>query len=211
VRKRSGCFAVLASAVFSSACLRRALAVSPRCALTLSRRDAFALWAVWLQSNRRLCDPSLSDTPGTFAGAPRWRRGVCRDLAAQWVKDHLQQGRAIAAPPSDAFAIYEGRLRDLAVLRERHLELYAGHCETDLAINFAPRGALPAPRLGSSRACQSRRTPPDRTRGRLESLQFKNVEIAWLSRRVFCFIFRRGSGCLARLRGHAIRHPLGRA
>jgi len=165
---------VLASAVFSLgfacavplAAFRRhcrADAGPPRCFRTCWRGLA-------CQSNRWLCDPSLSDDAEHLRlGAALGCRGVCRDPRRAMgerpspAKGRGHRGRRL----SDAFAIYEGSLFAISLFFGSGISNLRRPLSTDFGDQFrCLRGALPAPPSRRLRgACQgAAATPPDRTR-----------------------------------------------
>ncbi|HUZ92050.1 MAG TPA: hypothetical protein VMU78_09150 [Methylocella sp.] len=108
---------VLASVVFSLgfACAVPLAAFAAISALTLSRRDAFALvGAIWLANQiAGFTILHYPMTPSTFAwGAALGAVALASALAALWVKDNLQLGGGplAAAAFLAAFAVYEGSL-----------------------------------------------------------------------------------------------------
>ncbi|MGA3341810.1 MAG: hypothetical protein ABSD11_14550 [Methylocella sp.] len=141
---------VLASAVFSLgfACAVPLAAFAAIAALTLSRRDAFALvGAVWLANQiAGFAIHHYPMTPSTFAwGAALGAVAFAATLAAQWVKDHLQQGGgAIAAAAFlTAFAIYEGSLFAISLFFGSGISNFTpAIVRRILAINFAAFAAL---------------------------------------------------------------------
>jgi hypothetical protein len=108
---------VVASVVFSLgfACAVPLAAFAAIAALTLSRRDAFALvGAVWLAN--QIAGFAMHHYPVT-ASTLAWGAGLgavalLSMLAAQWVKDHLAQRHMVAAIAAflAAFTAYEGSL-----------------------------------------------------------------------------------------------------
>lgn len=108
---------VVASAVFSLgvACAVPLAAFAAIAALTLCRRDAFALvGAVWLAN--QIAGFAVHHYPVT-ASTLAWGGGLgpvalLSTLAAQWVKDHLAQSHRVAAIAAflAAFTVYEGSL-----------------------------------------------------------------------------------------------------
>ena len=108
---------VVASVVFSLgfACAVPLAAFAAIAALTLSRRDAFALvGAIWLAN--QIAGFAVHHYPVT-ASTLAWGAGLgavalLATLAAQWIKDHLAQRHTVAAIAAflAAFAVYEGSL-----------------------------------------------------------------------------------------------------
>ena len=118
---------------------RRADAQPPRCFRACWRGLA-------CQSNRRLCDPSLSDGPKHLRlGRRAWRRRDCVDPRRAMGRKTVfrkaeRSGRRLSGGLRDLRRV---AVRDLALLRERPLEFYAVHCETDFGDQFRRlRGAL---------------------------------------------------------------------
>ncbi|MDQ6702580.1 MAG: hypothetical protein M3Z96_05500 [Pseudomonadota bacterium] len=108
---------VVASVVFSLgfACAVPLAAFAAIAALTLSRRDAFALvGAIWLAN--QIAGFAVHHYPVTAStlawGARLGAVALLSTLAAQWVKDHLAQSHMAAAAAAflAVFAMYEGSL-----------------------------------------------------------------------------------------------------
>lgn len=108
---------VVASGVFSLgfACAVPLAAFAAIAALTLSRRDAFALiGAVWLAN--QIAGFAVHHYPVTAStlawGAGLGAAALLATLAAQWANGHLPQSHAVAAIAAflTAFAVYEGSL-----------------------------------------------------------------------------------------------------
>jgi hypothetical protein len=141
---------ILASVVFSLgfACAVPLAAFAAVAALTLSRRDAFALvGAVWLAN--QIAGFALHHYPVT-ASTLAWGAGLgavalLSTLAAQWVKDHLAQSHAVAAMAAflAAFAVYEGSLFAISLALANGVSDYAPSIVCRIfAINTAAFAAL---------------------------------------------------------------------
>jgi hypothetical protein len=141
---------VVASIVFSLgfACAVPLAAFAAIAALTLSRRDAFALvGAVWLAN--QIAGFALHHYPVT-ASTLAWGAGLgavalLSTLAAQWVKDHLAQSHAVAAMAAflAAFAVYEGSLFAISLALANGVSDYAPSIVCRIfAINTAAFAAL---------------------------------------------------------------------
>jgi hypothetical protein len=142
---------VLASAVFSLgfACAVPLAAFAAIAALTLSRRDAFALvGAVWLANQiAGFAIHHYPMTPSTFAwGAALGAVALAATLAAQWVKERLPQGGGgafAAAAFLAAFAVYEGSLFAISLFVGSGVSNFTPSIvRRILAINFAAFAAL---------------------------------------------------------------------
>jgi hypothetical protein len=123
---------VLASIVFSLgfACAVPLAAFAAIAALTLNRRDAFALiGTVWLANQvSGFAIHHYPLTAGTLAwGAALGMVALSSTLAAQWVKDRLPQVHMVVAAAAfvAAFAVYEGSLLAISLARGSGLADYA--------------------------------------------------------------------------------------
>jgi hypothetical protein len=141
---------ILASVVFSLgfACAVPLAAFAAVAALTLSRRDAFALvGAVWLAN--QIAGFAVHHYPVT-ASTLAWGAGLgavalLSTLAAQWVKDHLAPSRAVPAIAAflAAFAVYEGSLFAISLALASGVSDYAPAIVWRIfAINAAAFAAL---------------------------------------------------------------------
>jgi hypothetical protein len=141
---------VLASVVFSLgfACAVPFAAFAAIAALTLSRRDAFALvGAVWLAN--QIAGFTVHHYPAT-ANALAWGAGLgavalLSTFAAQWVKDHLAKSHMVAAIAAllAAFAVYEGSLFAISLALANGVSDYAPSIVGRIfAINTAAFAAL---------------------------------------------------------------------
>jgi hypothetical protein len=117
-------------------------------ALTLSRRDAFALvGAVWLAN--QIAGFAVHRYPAT-ASTLAWGAGLgavalLATLAAQWIKDHLAQRHTVAAIAAflAAFAVSEGSLFAISVVLASGASNYAPSIIWRIfAINTAAFAAL---------------------------------------------------------------------
>ena len=141
---------VLASVVFSLgfACAIPLAAFAAIAALTLGKRDAFALvGAVWLAN--QIAGFAINDyplEPSTFAwGAALGTVALASTLAAQWVKDRLPRGGGANAAGAflAAFAVYEGSLFAISLVVGSGLSNFAPSIvRRILAINFIAFAAL---------------------------------------------------------------------
>ncbi|MGH6856732.1 MAG: hypothetical protein ACRECP_03565 [Methylocella sp.] len=141
---------ILASVVFSLgfACAVPLAAFAAIAALTLGRRDAFALvGAVWLAN--QIAGFALHHYPVT-ASTLAWGAGLggvalLSTLAARWVKDHLGQSYMVATIAAflAAFAVYEGSLFAISLAVARRVSDYAPSLVLRIfAINTAAFAAL---------------------------------------------------------------------
>jgi hypothetical protein len=141
---------VVASVVFSLgfACAVPLAAFAAIAALTLSRRDAFALvGAVWLAN--QIAGFALHHYPVT-ASTLAWGAGLgavapLSTLTAQWVKDHLAQRHPVTAIATflAAFAVYEGSLFAISLALANGVSDYAPSIVCRIfAINTAAFAAL---------------------------------------------------------------------
>jgi len=141
---------VVASVVFSLgfACAVPLAAFAAIAALTLSRRDAFALvGAVWLAN--QIAGFAVHHYPVT-ASTLAWGAGLgavalLSTLAAQWVKDHLARSHRVAAIAAflAAFAVYEGSLFAISLALASSVSDYAPSIVGRIfAINTAAFAAL---------------------------------------------------------------------
>lgn len=148
---------VVASGVFSLgfACAVPLAAFAAIAALTLSRRDAFALvGAVWLAN--QIAGFAVHHYPVTVStlawGAGLGAVALLSTLAAQWVKDHLAQSHMVAVIAAflAAFAVYEGSLFAISRALASGVPDYAPSIVWRIfAINTAAFAALfPVHRLG---------------------------------------------------------------
>jgi hypothetical protein len=141
---------VVASVGFSLgfACAVPFAAFAAIAALTLSRRDAFALvGAVWLAN--QIAGFAVHHYPVTAStlawGARLGAVALLSTLAAQWVKDHLAQGHMVAAIAGflAAFAVYEGSLFGISLALASGISNYAPSIVWRIfAINTAAFAAL---------------------------------------------------------------------
>jgi hypothetical protein len=117
-------------------------------ALTLSRRDAFALvGAVWLAN--QIAGFAVHHYPVTAStlawGATLGAVALLSTLAAQWVKDHLARSHMVAAIAAflAAFAVYEGSLFAISLALANGVSDYAPSIVGRIfAINTAAFAAL---------------------------------------------------------------------
>lgn len=141
---------VLASAVFSLgiACAVPLAAFAAIAALTLSRRDSFALiGTVWLANQiAGFAILHYPLEPATFAwGAALGAVALASTLAAFWVKDRLPHGGGAAAAAAflAAFAVYEGSLLVISLAFGSGVSNFMPSIvRRILAINFAAFAAL---------------------------------------------------------------------
>lgn len=141
---------VLASVIFSLgfACAVPLAAFAAIAALTMNRRDAFVLvGAVWLAN--QIAGFTLLHYPWTaesFAwGAALGGVALLSTVAAQWTKDHLEQGHMVLAAAAfvAAFAVYEGTLFAISVAIGSGLSNYTPSVVRRIfAINAAAFAAL---------------------------------------------------------------------
>lgn len=141
---------VLASVIFSLgfACAVPLAAFGAIAALTLNRRDAFALvGAVWLAN--QIAGFALLHYPLTidsFAwGVGLGAAALLSTLAALWTKDHLARGHMIVAGAAfvAAFVVYEGTLFVISLIIGSGLSSYAPWVVRRIfAINAAAFAAL---------------------------------------------------------------------
>ncbi len=141
---------ILASVVFSLgfACAVPLAAFAAVAALTLNRRDAFALvGAVWLAN--QIGGFAVHHYPAT-ASTLAWGAGLggvalLSTLAAQWVKDHLAQSHMLGAIAAflASFAVYEGSLFAISLALASGVSDYAPAIVWRIfAINTAAFAAL---------------------------------------------------------------------
>lgn len=141
---------VLASVVFSLgfACAVPLAAFAAIAALTLSRRDAFALvGAVWLANQiAGFAIHHYPLEPSTFAwGAALGAVALAATLTAQWVKHRLPQtsGAVAVAAFLATFAVYEGSLFMISLFVGSGVSNFTPSIlRRILAINFAAFAAL---------------------------------------------------------------------